>query len=181
MQTEQPTPTILGKYAGFITRLIAFVIDALILFVTITTISLVANFLLDFLRAQDTTRRFVNAILIIVNTTIFIGYPVTFWALAGQTPGKALMGVRIVRTDGERLQIGRAFIRLLGYWVSSILFLGYLWVLVDGRRQAFHDKLADTFVVYSWPESALETQPSRPIRDRADIFKRRRQAAAKQE
>jgi uncharacterized RDD family membrane protein YckC len=32
--------------------------------------------------------------------------------------------------------------------VSGIFFLGYLWILVDDRRQGWHDKLARTLVVY---------------------------------
>ncbi|MEJ2212034.1 MAG: RDD family protein, partial [Anaerolineae bacterium] len=75
-------------------------------------------------------------------------YYVGFWLLAGQTPGKAFLGVAVVRADGGRLRAGAAIVRWLGYWLSGILFLGYLWILVDNRRQAWHDKLARTLVVY---------------------------------
>lgn len=41
--------------------------------------------------------------------------------------------------------------RVLGYYISFLaLFLGFLWVLVDDRRQGWHDKIADTIVVYDW-------------------------------
>jgi uncharacterized RDD family membrane protein YckC len=76
--------------------------------------------------------------------------------LAGQTPGKYLMGLRIVRTDTDRIRLGNAVLREIGYVLSGILFLGYLWILFDNRRQGFHDKLAGTLVVYSWPEGELK-------------------------
>jgi uncharacterized RDD family membrane protein YckC len=92
-----------------------------------------------------------------------------FWMLAGQTPGKRVMGVRIVRTDGQRLKWGNAIRREVGYGISTILFLGYLWVLVDNRRQGWHDKLAGTMVVYAWPEEG-----GTPVRDRLQRFRERR-------
>jgi len=92
-------------------------------------------------------------------------YDVGFWTLAGQTPGKRLMGLLVVKANGERLKLGRAILRWLGYWLSGILFLGFLWVLVDGKRQGFHDKLARTIVVYSRPEAA-GVAAAAPIRDR---------------
>jgi uncharacterized RDD family membrane protein YckC len=82
-------------------------------------------------------------------------YDVSFWVLSGQTPGKRVLGVRVMRTDGKRLTLGKAVLRRIGYWVSAIFFLGFLWILVDNRRQAFHDKLAGTIVTYSWPEGRL--------------------------
>ncbi|MGD9093534.1 MAG: RDD family protein, partial [Anaerolineales bacterium] len=151
----------LGEYAGFATRLVAFLIDRLIIFGFTTVTTLVANFLLNSFQLGDEgvwqySQLVLNVIVLIVNICFYWGYFLVFWVLSGQTPGKAWMGVRIVCTDGERINIGRAFIRVIGYWISSILFLGYLWVLVDSHRQGFHDKLARTYVVYSWSE---EPQP----------------------
>ena len=59
------------------------------------------------------------------------------------------MGVRIARINGQPLTIRRALLRYVGYWLSAIpLGLGFFWVLVDDRRQCWHDKLAGTYVVY---------------------------------
>ena len=85
-----------------------------------------------------------------------ITYDIGFWMLAGQTPGKRVMCLRIVRSDGDRVRAGNAVRREVGYVISGILFLGYLWILFDSRRQGFHDKLAGTIVVYSWPEAELK-------------------------
>ena len=81
--------------------------------------------------------------------------------------------MRVVRTDGKRLKFGNALRRSLGYIVSGILFLGYLWILFDNRRQGFHDKLAGTMVVYSWPEDELQ---GTFVRDKVEHIRYRRQA-----
>jgi uncharacterized RDD family membrane protein YckC len=41
--------------------------------------------------------------------------------------------------------------RYVGYYLSALaLYAGYWWVLIDNRRQGWHDKLAGTIVVYAW-------------------------------
>jgi len=69
-------------------------------------------------------------------------------AVAGRTPGKALFGLRVVRTDGTPVRLGRATLRSLGYFFSAIVLVGFLWILADPCRQAWHDRLAGTVVVY---------------------------------
>jgi uncharacterized RDD family membrane protein YckC len=32
-----------------------------------------------------------------------------------------------------------------------LFFLGFLWILIDNRRQGWHDKMAGTCVIYNWP------------------------------
>jgi uncharacterized RDD family membrane protein YckC len=61
------------------------------------------------------------------------------------------MGLRVVTINGKRLSLLRAILRLIGYLLSALpLYLGFLWTLVDDRRQGWHDKLAGTCVVYTW-------------------------------
>lgn len=76
-------------------------------------------------------------------------YWVLFTGLQGQTPGKMLLGIRVVDARGNRPGIARAFMReIVGKFLSKLVcYLGYLWVFVDRHRQAWHDKIADTYVV----------------------------------
>jgi uncharacterized RDD family membrane protein YckC len=67
--------------------------------------------------------------------------------MLGATPGKLILGIRIVRTDGSALGFGRAFGRWFGRVPSSILLIGYFMALFDQRRRAMHDRIADTIVV----------------------------------
>ncbi len=71
-----------------------------------------------------------------------------FHCTTGQTPGKLVLGLRAIQTDGERIGFSRAVVRLIGYWVSlASAGLGLLWVLVDSKKQGFHDKLAGILVI----------------------------------
>jgi uncharacterized RDD family membrane protein YckC len=84
-----------------------------------------------------------------------IFYYVGFWTNDGQTMGKTIVGLKVIRTDGTQLSVGRALLRYLGYIVSASLFsIGFLWAAFDPKRQGWHDKLAGTLVVYSETEFA---------------------------
>lgn len=79
-----------------------------------------------------------------------IGYPAYFLSQRdGQTLGKLLMGIKVVKLDGERITAIEGFVRdAIGYWFSSLFFsLGYLWILLDGKQQGWHDKFVNTVVV----------------------------------
>ncbi|HEY1092119.1 MAG TPA: RDD family protein [Burkholderiaceae bacterium] len=75
---------------------------------------------------------------------------IAFWLARQATPGKIVVAARVVdaKTLGP-LKSGQAIIRYLGYFVSGIpLFLGFLWVAFDPRKQGWHDKLAGTLVLH---------------------------------
>jgi len=67
----------------------------------------------------------------------------------GQTIGKKLMGIRIVKEDGTQFGYMDAFLRnVIGYWISSLVCsLGFFWGLFDSRNQTWHDKIFHTLVV----------------------------------
>jgi len=143
-----------GNYAGFVSRLIAFGVDvAVVTFVLIVLTWLVNTvlvlFSLDELAAMETILKILvsGAFALLFSASYFI----FFWTLASMTPGKLLMGLRIVTAGGHPLTFGRAVRRMLGYIVSiAVIFLGFVWILIDNRRQGWHDKIAGTFVVYAW-------------------------------
>lgn len=65
------------------------------------------------------------------------------------TLGKMVIGAKVVDEKGDRISFinatGRFFAKILS---GLILFIGYIMVAFDSRKQGLHDKLADTFVVY---------------------------------
>ncbi len=155
-----------GEYGGFVTRLVAFVVDIAIIIVTISLMGGAATLLEDFLSFSNMTAKLLNFLVGVGSLLLMQGYYILFWMLIGQTPGKYLMGLRIVRLDGSRVTIGVCIRRLIGYYISAILFIGYIMVLFDDRRQAFHDKFAGTFVIYAWSFDK-KLQRSQPILMRA--------------
>lgn len=110
-----------------------------------------------------------------------IAFTVWMWQTRGGTPGKLLLGLRVVdaKTLGP-LRTGQAVGRYFAYLLSSIpLCLGFLWIIFDARHQAWHDKLSGSLVIHAprrptaiadpAPEDirppALEQPPAKPRRE----------------
>jgi uncharacterized RDD family membrane protein YckC len=102
------------------------------------------------------------------STLINIAYFTYFHGSTGRTPGKMLLGLQVVSVNGGRISFGTAFLRSVGYLVSSIFFcLGYIWIGFDKKKQGWHDKIAGTVVIIkekedqsagiSVPDSATST------------------------
>ncbi len=136
-------------------------IDLVVISLALFIITWTVNTTIDLLNLDS-----VAAAVAINNTAIYTmtglaaflfvaGYFVLFWTLAGQTPGKILMGVRVDALDRQhlsrRVTLGRAVLRFVGYILSAIpFFAGFLWIRIDDRRQGWHDKIAGTCVIYTW-------------------------------
>jgi uncharacterized RDD family membrane protein YckC len=135
-----------GNLAGFGVRFGAFVIDWLIICVPMLVLYALQFVAMKFL---GRAAAFLGCIVGPVGLVYGIGYPVYFWATRGATPGKKMLGLRVVRLDGvEPMGYGKAFLRLVGYWVSSlILCIGYLMILFTEKKQGLHDMIAGTVVV----------------------------------
>lgn len=166
-QIFQPNASLRGHYAGFVTRSIAFVIDLVLVVLTQVTFLLIVRLVLDFFGLNalaqaifEPTEATDNSLLVVLlrwglalfgGSLLFNVYVIAFWLLADRTIGQAILGLRVVRTDGQSLKLGSAIRRVIGYYISFFaLFVGFLWILLDDRRQGWHDKLADTVVVYDW-------------------------------
>ena len=76
-------------------------------------------------------------------------YYLAFLALTnGKTVGKMVCGLRVVRQDGDEISLLTAFLRnVVGYMLSGIFALGFIWAIFDKEKQTWHDKLARTYVV----------------------------------
>ena len=160
--------TMLGQYAGFITRASAMVIDIVIVSVVVILINWMISLPFTYFLGLDLSVfcsdesisvggyavvmcRTINIIYFVVTLITAPIYFTLFISIGGQTVGKYVMGVRVVRIDGQPMNIGIAFFRWLGYFVSAVLLmLGFLLVIVSDRRRALHDRLAGTCVIYAW-------------------------------
>jgi len=138
METHRETPKL--RYAGFWIRLLAFVIDWMILgiigyFVGATQVEGNPDF------SAKVSYTGWKAI-------IPIAYFFLFWVRFSATPGKLICGLRIVESDGRKLSWGKALLRLVSYVPSGVvLLLGFIWVGFDRHKQGWHDKIAGTYVV----------------------------------
>lgn len=79
---------------------------------------------------------------------VLAGYGALMWKLRGTTIGGIIFNLRLVRTDGRDIEWETAIVRALGCFLSAIpLGLGFIWMVFDSNRQAWHDKIAGTVVV----------------------------------
>lgn len=92
------------------------------------------------------------AILLILNYFIYTGYFVFFETLwQGQTPGKRLAKIRVIREDGRPVGLQQAALRALLRPIDDTLFLGAFLILLNRKEKRLGDMLAGTFVVQTQP------------------------------
>jgi uncharacterized RDD family membrane protein YckC len=77
-------------------------------------------------------------------------YLISFWALAGQTPGMRFVRIELQSQLGRRIGLRPATRRLLGLVLSILpLGLGLLGVVFSDQRRGWQDRLAKTDVIYA--------------------------------
>jgi uncharacterized RDD family membrane protein YckC len=100
-----------------------------------------------------------------------MAYFTWFHGTTGQTPGKRLMGLRVVRDTGEAISFGTAFLRWVGYLISFLpLCMGFLWAGADRRKQAWHDKIAGTVVIDLYRVVEVEIPPKNALTNQGNLF-----------
>jgi uncharacterized RDD family membrane protein YckC len=160
--------SLLGYYAGFLTRFVAFSLDVALItvFLALAGWMITAIFnLLGFQGIREAIPLFnsfsdvVTAVFVSLNgVTVAMAYFLVLWVFTGQTLGMMIMGIRVVAKDGSPLSFWQGLRRIFGLIVSSLfLFLGYLWIIIDDRKQGWHDKIGGSYVVYSWEARPDET------------------------
>lgn len=139
-----------GRSAGVVSRAAAFIIDAvLIVLIGLGIAAGAAVIHAVFSGGFTGTANFLRPAAVLAVVPLLFGlYCVAGWALAGRTLGKALFGLRVIDRRGGHPSLGRSILRLLGYLVSAIFWLGFAWIAVDRRHEGFHDKIARTHVIY---------------------------------
>lgn len=184
--------SLIGQYAGFATRIIAFVIDSMVVSVTLLFTAWFINSTLLILQFQNLIQVLGNwmprvidlldflsspAMAGVYTFIIIVTYYVFFWTVAGQTIGKAVMGIKIIPVEGGRMSLGRSILRYFGYYISGlVLGFGFLAILFNDRRFAWHDRIARTCVVHVWDarpdEVFLVAATEHVIRQRISARKR---------
>jgi uncharacterized RDD family membrane protein YckC len=147
---EQTSGAIALEFAGFWRRLVAFIIDAIILSVISSALFPFKWFgWADLWNGSWYWAIFpILAVSNMINVLIDVAYHAGFWTWRGQTLGKMLLNIKVIRTDGSNITLGYSLLRYLGYIISGIMLgIGFLWIAFDPHKQGIHDKIADTYVV----------------------------------
>ncbi|HZR79682.1 MAG TPA: RDD family protein [Candidatus Binatia bacterium] len=149
-QRAEPSPP--PPRASFVARLVAMVVDALVLAAmnvalvwAASSAVLAAERLLGhpFVDAAD----LVATIFAVGSVALAVGYFVVLHSATGQTLGKLALHLRVLRLDGRPIGVARSAVRFVGYFASALpLGIGFLGALASTRR-ALHDYVAGTVVV----------------------------------
>lgn len=133
------------NYAGFWIRVGASIIDTIWLLLLTLSLGWMIYGAIYF----ESTELSMGFADIIITYLLPLFLTVMFWIYKSATPGKMMLGLKIVdATTLKKASGGRLFLRYIGYYVSTIvLFLGFLWVIWDSRKQGWHDKMANTVVI----------------------------------
>lgn len=145
--TTTATTATSADYGGFWIRVLAFILDAIVLGVITSAAAPLfgAGPVINTGPGQFGVNYGSNAI----GTLIGLLYMVGFWSLRGQTPGMIPFNLRVVRaSDGSRPDWVISLLRYVGLIISFVvIFIGVIWVAFDGRKQGWHDKIAGTLVI----------------------------------
>jgi len=154
--SKDPARTsVTGHYAGVVSRSLAATLDVALVTAGWTLTLAAADYLFSTLgiRVPDLPRWW-GALAIGLWGFVYVWGSVT---VAGRTPGKALLGLRIVRGDGTVVPVGRSFVRAVLWWLSMLVaWLAVVPIALGRRHRAVHDVLAGTAVVYDWGDRAAE-------------------------
>lgn len=152
---EGAAPTGALAYAGFWIRFVGWLIDAIIMGVVgaiIQTAILGSVFVLP--RPQPGSIASIGPLLgmiglvSLINLAMAACYEGFFVAQMAATPGKMVIGAKVVRGDGSKVGLGRAFARYFAKILSSLtLLIGFIIAGFDSQKRALHDMICDTRVI----------------------------------
>ncbi len=143
------------KYARFETRLVAAVLDAVVLASCLLLFFAAAVFVLlissDFGEGDPPDPAFWVAFVLIGGYFVaFVPiYFIALWAWRGQTIGQMAMHIQVITRNGNTdIGLGSSILRLVGYIFSTaFFFIGFLMVLWDSEKRGLHDRIANTIVI----------------------------------
>jgi uncharacterized RDD family membrane protein YckC len=144
-----------GQYAGAVTRLVAFAADVGASWGLFTLGAAALAFSVQLVTGHKfslSDYQIPSLIVAVVWEFVYFTYQ---WSLSGKTIGMAVLGIRVVSSDGVSIGFRQAALRTLTLPLSFLLLgLGFLGILTNRHRRALHDRLAGTAVVYSWDARA---------------------------
>jgi uncharacterized RDD family membrane protein YckC len=151
--TPQPAGDVPGPLAEWVDRVVATLIDFVIVLAlgfAVFIVSAIVGIISDALGAVVAWLGYLGVSL----WWLYLGY---LEGVRGQSPGKAIQGLKVVKiADGAVLGGGMGIVRRIAHFVDGIIcYLGFLLPLVDARKQTIADKMLETVV--------LRDQEKRPL------------------
>jgi uncharacterized RDD family membrane protein YckC len=157
MSSTLKAPEENASYVGLLTRLLSWVVDALI----INLVAIIAGLGVALIIAIFPITKHLQPLFAAVAGGAYIlwaaAYFVAFWSVTGQTPGSRVMQIRLVTPSGGRVKPVRAFVRWIGMNLALVP-LPWGYVPIPFRRLGFPDWLAHTRVIEAEQLSIAEAR-----------------------
>jgi uncharacterized RDD family membrane protein YckC len=140
----------IGRLASVDRRLGAVILDNIVAYLVVVF----CGFLLI---VSNSTEFFLTACFVLDFGLCSIFY------LNGTTPGKAILGLYVVKKDGQKAGFGTMVVRewILKLISAYFLFLGFLWALFNRERRTWHDMILGTYVVVQPKQQVAASQEYR--------------------
>jgi uncharacterized RDD family membrane protein YckC len=148
------------RYAGFWIRFVARLIDGVILYIAQLIVSIPLTLMMGGVGA--TLRPGANpaalfsamagllGVTVVINLAIAVTYEAYFLSTRGATPGKMVLGLKVIRADGSPVSVGLAIGRYFAMMLSwLILAIGYIMAGFDDEKRSLHDRICETRVIYA--------------------------------
>lgn len=156
--TATSDATDLPAYAGFWIRFLAWFLDGVVLSLVVQPIVFLSGPGFEVETTENAAGEIQSlsytidggdlAIATLIGFAIYTAYFTIAVGRWGQTIGALAVGIKVVHPDGTLLSYGAALGRFLGSILSyAILWIGYLIMIWDGRKQTLHDKMAGSVVM----------------------------------
>ena len=132
------------EYASISERFVALMIDYGVVFFPLQLIAwIICKTMGQYLESKQLIA------MIIVMNVVFVLYETIFSSGGRVTLGKNLVGIAVVNKDKTGpISLPRAFLRAVGYYVSTLLFFGgFVFACVDDRKRALHDFWGGSVVI----------------------------------
>ncbi len=135
-------------YAGFWIRIGASIVDSIIMFLVIIPI-VVVYYGTDQYMAAFKNGSYLGWFDIVMSWIFPFVATIWFWRYKQATPGKIVFSLKVLdEQSGQPLSMQQSLIRYLGYIVCTFsLFVGFIWIAFDPKKQGWHDKMARSVVV----------------------------------
>jgi uncharacterized RDD family membrane protein YckC len=138
------------RYAGFWIRFAAYIIDYIVVSIASWIIMAVFGFSAAVMDPTDMNWTLFAVVYVAILATWLIYHVAMETSSTQATLGKMAVGIKIGKANGERLTVLNAVGRFFGKILSAlILWIGYIMAGWDPKKQALHDKIANTYVFYS--------------------------------
>lgn len=145
-------PTDLGRAVApsFLRRMAAVLYDGLLLAALLFVAAALATFVIQLGLGQELNPKSLIYRFYLLGVTF--GFFAWFWIRGGQTLGMRAWRLKVLRNDGRPLTLRDALLRYLAAILSwTALGAGFLWILVDKEKLAWHDRLSGTRLVLIAP------------------------------